>query len=265
VHNVTTSSNIPSGQFTLSYDSINNIATFTYTGGTFLPDGDYTATLNAAASPIRRAIRCRRTSCPASSSSQGDANHDRAVNLLDFNILASNFGQSPRDFTQATSPTTAQWTCWTSTSWPESSARRSVRSRSSPRPLAECRGCRARSRAARLAERSPPAASRPAAALAPRRRWAAARTLAAPRSRLVARIDRRLAADPDCSVGGHVHDHLNVADIEFLLDASARVERQPDTDDQHVGHDAARCNDEDAPALRRPANRWRDRLTVRRT
>jgi hypothetical protein len=31
---------------------------------------------------------------------RGDANGDGAVNLLDFNRLAANFGQSPRDFTQ---------------------------------------------------------------------------------------------------------------------------------------------------------------------
>jgi hypothetical protein len=31
---------------------------------------------------------------------QGDANNDGRVNLDDFNILAANFGQSPRDFTQ---------------------------------------------------------------------------------------------------------------------------------------------------------------------
>jgi hypothetical protein len=31
---------------------------------------------------------------------RGDANHDAIVNLRDFNILASNFGQSGRDFTQ---------------------------------------------------------------------------------------------------------------------------------------------------------------------
>jgi hypothetical protein len=100
VHNVTTSSNIPSAQFTVSYDSLNNIATFTYTGGTFLPDGDYTATLNAAG-----VTDAAGNPLPANFVStffflQGDANHDRAVNLLDFNILASNFGQSPRDFTQ---------------------------------------------------------------------------------------------------------------------------------------------------------------------
>ena len=31
---------------------------------------------------------------------QGDANGDGRVNLNDFNILAANFGQGPRDFTQ---------------------------------------------------------------------------------------------------------------------------------------------------------------------
>jgi hypothetical protein len=30
----------------------------------------------------------------------GDADHSGTVNLNDFNILAANFGQSPRDFTQ---------------------------------------------------------------------------------------------------------------------------------------------------------------------
>jgi hypothetical protein len=30
----------------------------------------------------------------------GDANHDARVNLQDFNVLAANFGQSLRDFTQ---------------------------------------------------------------------------------------------------------------------------------------------------------------------
>jgi hypothetical protein len=31
---------------------------------------------------------------------QDDANNDGRVNLDDFNVLAGNFGQSPRDFTQ---------------------------------------------------------------------------------------------------------------------------------------------------------------------
>ena len=31
---------------------------------------------------------------------RGDANGDGRVNLNDFNILAANFGQAPRDFTQ---------------------------------------------------------------------------------------------------------------------------------------------------------------------
>jgi hypothetical protein len=30
----------------------------------------------------------------------GDADHNGTVNLNDFNIVAANFGQSPRDFTQ---------------------------------------------------------------------------------------------------------------------------------------------------------------------
>ena len=190
VHNVTTSSNIPSGQFTLSYDSLNNIATFTYTGGTFLPDGDYTATLQrrgrhrsggqSAAGELRvqlllpsgrRGTMTAPSTCSTSTTSRVASASRRATSR------------------RATSLTTAQWTCWTSKSWPESSARRSVRSRSSPRPLAECRGCRVRSRAARLAERSPPAATT-GGGTGTASAWAAARILAARERRLVARIDR---------------------------------------------------------------------------
>ena len=36
----------------------------------------------------------------------GDANHDRDVDLADFNIVAANFGSAARDFTQGTSTTT---------------------------------------------------------------------------------------------------------------------------------------------------------------
>ena len=35
-----------------------------------------------------------------SSGAYDDANHDATVNLTDFNILAQNFGQTPRTFTQ---------------------------------------------------------------------------------------------------------------------------------------------------------------------
>ena len=65
-----------------------------------LPDGHYRATLAAGS------VADAQGNALASDASfdffflQGDANHDGRVNLQDFNILAANFGQSPRDFTQ---------------------------------------------------------------------------------------------------------------------------------------------------------------------
>lgn len=83
----------------LSYDSGTNTATFTFSG--VLDDGNYRATL--IASGITDAA-----GNPLASNHVfefffllGDANHNGVVNLQDFNILASNFGQTNRDFTQA--------------------------------------------------------------------------------------------------------------------------------------------------------------------
>jgi len=93
---------LPGGPFVnptgLSYNAVTNTATFSFTG--ILPDDDYRATLiaggitNAGGTPL-----------PANVTQdffflQGDATHDGRVNLDDFNRLAANFGQSPRDFTQ---------------------------------------------------------------------------------------------------------------------------------------------------------------------
>jgi hypothetical protein len=93
---------LPGGPFInptgLSYNAGTNTATFSFTG--ILPDGDFRATLLAAG-----ITNAGGTPLPANVIHnfffmQGDANHDRRVNLDDFNILAANFGQSPRDFTQ---------------------------------------------------------------------------------------------------------------------------------------------------------------------
>jgi uncharacterized delta-60 repeat protein len=83
---------------TFAYNNVTNTATLSFAG--IIPDGDYAARAiaagitNAAGQPM-----------PADHVLdffflQGDANHDRNVNLADFNILAANFGQSPRNFTQ---------------------------------------------------------------------------------------------------------------------------------------------------------------------
>jgi hypothetical protein len=82
----------------LSYDATTNTATITFSG--ILADGNYRATLVAAG--ITNAIG---TPLPANQVFDffvlaGDANRDRAVDLLDFNILSFNFGHSPRTFSQ---------------------------------------------------------------------------------------------------------------------------------------------------------------------
>jgi hypothetical protein len=101
VFNVTTSTTLPSSDFSLSYNSGTNTATLTYTAATFLPDGDYTLTINAADVTDAAGNPLTANHVFPFFFLMADADHNRVVNLNDFNILAANFGQSPRDFTQA--------------------------------------------------------------------------------------------------------------------------------------------------------------------
>ena len=74
------------------------LATFTFASP--FADGRYTATLaagsvtNAAGAPLAADYQANFLFLT------GDANNDGTVNLSDFNVLASNFGQSPRNFAQ---------------------------------------------------------------------------------------------------------------------------------------------------------------------
>ncbi len=105
LENLTTLQTIPAADLSLSYDLGTNIATFSYigSGGGFsgvLPDGNYRATLLAAG-----ITNSSGTPLPANHVFEffflnGDANRDERVNLLDFDIVAANFGQSGRNFTQ---------------------------------------------------------------------------------------------------------------------------------------------------------------------
>jgi hypothetical protein len=81
----------------LSYNAGTNTATFNFNAP--LPDGRFRARL------IGSGISGPGGQLPADhlfefTFLRGDANGDGRVNLNDFNILAANFGQSPRDFTQ---------------------------------------------------------------------------------------------------------------------------------------------------------------------
>jgi hypothetical protein len=84
--------------FAFSYDDISNTATLGFTG--ILPDGNYTA--RAIASGITNA-----SGQPMAADSlldffalAGDANHDRSVDITDLGVLATNWQQSPRTFSQ---------------------------------------------------------------------------------------------------------------------------------------------------------------------
>jgi hypothetical protein len=105
LQNLTTAQTIPANQLSLSYDSATNTATFSYTGNAsglagVLPDGNYRATLVAAGINNPGGTPLSANHVFNFFFLNGDADRDGRVNLNDFNILAANFGQSPRGFTQ---------------------------------------------------------------------------------------------------------------------------------------------------------------------
>jgi hypothetical protein len=99
LQNLTTQQTIPSSALSLTYDTSTNTATFTYNGNV-LPDGRYRATLLAAGITNAGGTPIAADHVFEFFFLRGDANHDARVNLQDFNILAGNFGQTPRDFAQ---------------------------------------------------------------------------------------------------------------------------------------------------------------------
>jgi hypothetical protein len=105
VQNLTTMQTIASSDFSISYDTLTNVATFTYTGTTggiagMLPNGNYTATLLASGIATPQGASLATDHVLNFRFLQGDANNDGHANLSDFNILASNFGQLNRTFSQ---------------------------------------------------------------------------------------------------------------------------------------------------------------------
>jgi hypothetical protein len=96
LQNTSTGMTIPSSDVALQYDTTTNTATFTFPGYSkgILPDGNYEATLPAGS--IETADGA--TSIAPYSFNvfvlSADANHDRYVNALDFNALATNYGKA---------------------------------------------------------------------------------------------------------------------------------------------------------------------------
>jgi hypothetical protein len=105
LENLTTAQTIPSSDISLSYNTSTHSATFGYTGNAggmpgVLPDGRYRATLMAAGITNPGGVPMAVDHVFEFTFLRGDANGDGRVNLQDFNILAANFGQGPRDYTQ---------------------------------------------------------------------------------------------------------------------------------------------------------------------
>jgi hypothetical protein len=110
LQNLTTGQTVSSGSIALSYDTSTNTATFTFPGlpAGVVSDGRYRAALLAAGitDAAGNTLDGDNNGTPGGDHLfdffflAGDANHDATVDLLDFNILAANFGQSNRTFSQ---------------------------------------------------------------------------------------------------------------------------------------------------------------------
>jgi glucose/arabinose dehydrogenase len=102
LRNTTTSQLVPASHLALEWDSPANRAEFTFPGfeDGILPDGNYTATLPAAAVTDAAGNPLAADGAAEFFFLIGDANHDRSVSLSDFDILAANFGQTNRTFSQ---------------------------------------------------------------------------------------------------------------------------------------------------------------------
>jgi hypothetical protein len=101
VSNLTTSQNVPTGNMNVAYDLATNVATLTFPGTFYVvPNGNYTVSASAssisdiAGNPLTGGINFGFYFL------LGDSNHDGRVDVADLGILASNWQQSPRDFSQ---------------------------------------------------------------------------------------------------------------------------------------------------------------------
>jgi subtilisin-like proprotein convertase family protein len=101
IENLTTSQTIPIGNLSLQWDHATNNAyvTFLNQPNGILPDGNYRLTIpgGSVTDIWNNAMGVHEYTFFVKA---GDATRDGTVNGLDFNILAANFGQSPRTFSQ---------------------------------------------------------------------------------------------------------------------------------------------------------------------
>ena len=97
--NLTTGQVVPAGNIAVTYDSATNTAHFTFPGyaNGVLPDGNYTGRIYAGLPDLFGNVM------PADAPFEffflgGDANHDRAVDITDLGILATNWQGSDKLF-----------------------------------------------------------------------------------------------------------------------------------------------------------------------
>jgi photosystem II stability/assembly factor-like uncharacterized protein len=102
LQNLTTSQTVPGASMSLVYDARLDVATIVFPGFAqgVLPDGRYRLTLSGATITDAAGNPMAGDHTFGFTFLRGDADGDGTVNLDDFNVLAANFGQSPRDFTQ---------------------------------------------------------------------------------------------------------------------------------------------------------------------
>ncbi|MDB5325413.1 MAG: hypothetical protein JWM57_982 [Phycisphaerales bacterium] len=93
---------IPATNIAATYNAATHVATFTFPGFTngVLPDGNYTATFDAAGIKDTAGNGLAATTAITLFALSGDANRDRVVNFNDFLVLQNNFGQTGRVFSQ---------------------------------------------------------------------------------------------------------------------------------------------------------------------
>jgi hypothetical protein len=98
--NVTTGATIPAASLAIAHDTWHDAASIRYANGSALPDGRYRLTIPAGAITSATHQPLAEDLVVNFFVLAGDANRDGRVNLDDFNILAANFGQTNRSFSQ---------------------------------------------------------------------------------------------------------------------------------------------------------------------
>lgn len=102
VQNLTTSTTVPPSQMSVSYSMATNTATITFPGfsSEILPNGNYRVTVLGAGITDAAGNAMVGTHVLDFFVLAGDANRDRKVDITDLGILATNWQQSPRDWSQ---------------------------------------------------------------------------------------------------------------------------------------------------------------------